>query len=196
MRGSFFIILDWWPVYNRLFSFLFGDFSIVSIHKIIQEAFIYETISRRNYWRHRHGRTEICFFVGKPSLVYSNRVSGQLPFCRKKSYQEAVGNRWAMATPIPAAMKDMIILDAQKDVDKVTALVDFVFCAVDMKKRMKSGRWKKCTQKAECPVMSNNSAHRSTSDVPMIIPEINADHAKIIPAQRKRLGTKKMALFL
>ena len=84
----------------------------------------------------------------------------------------------------------MIILDAQKDVDKVTALVDFVFCAVDMKKD-EIRALEEMYAKAECPVMSNNSAHRSTSDVPMIIPEINADHAKIIPAQRKRLGTKK-----
>ena len=117
------------------------------------------------------------------ALAASSRSAG-------KTYQEAVGNRWAMATPIPAAMKDMIILDAQKDVDKVTALVDFVFCAVDMKKD-EIRALEEMYAKAECPVMSNNSAHRSTSDVPMIIPEINADHAKIIPAQRKRLGSKK-----
>ena len=117
------------------------------------------------------------------ALAASSRSAG-------KTYQEAVGSRWAMATPIPAAMKDMIILDAQKDVDKVTALVDFVFCAVDMKKD-EIRALEEMYAKAECPVMSNNSAHRSTSDVPMIIPEINAYHAKIIPAQRKRLGTKK-----
>ena len=117
------------------------------------------------------------------ALAASSRSAG-------KTYQEAVGSRWAMATPIPAAMKDMIILDAPKDVDKVTALVDFVFCAVDMKKD-EIRALEEMYAKAECPVMSNNSAHRSTSDVPMIIPEINADHAKIIPAQRKRLGTKK-----
>ena len=117
------------------------------------------------------------------ALAASSRSAG-------KTYQEAVGSRWAMATPIPAAMKDMIILDAQKDVDKVTALVDFVFCAVDMKKE-EIRALEEMYAKAECPVMSNNSAHRSTPDVPMIIPEINADHAKIIPAQRKRLGTKK-----
>lgn len=117
------------------------------------------------------------------ALAASSRSAG-------KTYQEAVGSRWAMATPIPAAMKDMIMLDAQKDVDKVTALVDFVFCAVDMKKD-EIRALEEMYAKAECPVMSNNSAHRSTSDVPMIIPEINADHAKIIPAQRKRLGTKK-----
>ena len=117
------------------------------------------------------------------ALAASSRSAG-------KTYQEAVGSRWAMATPIPAAMKDMIILDAQKDVDKVTARVDVVFCAVDMKKD-EIRALEEMYAKAECPVMSNNSAHRSTSDVPMIIPEINADHAKIIPAQRKRLGTKK-----
>ena len=117
------------------------------------------------------------------ALAASSRSAG-------KTYQEAVGSRLAMATPIPAAIKDMIILDAQKDVDKVTALVDFVFCAVDMKKD-EIRALEEMYAKAECPVMSNNSAHRSTSDVPMIIPEINADHAKIIPAQRKRLGTKK-----
>ena len=117
------------------------------------------------------------------ALAASSRSAG-------KTYQEAVGSRWAMATPIPAAMKDVIILDAQKDVDKVTALVDFVFCAVDMKKD-EIRALEEMYAKAECPVMSNNSAHRSTPDVPMIIPEINADHAKIIPAQRKRLGTKK-----
>ena len=89
-----------------------------------------------------------------------------------------------------AAMKDMIILDAQKDVDKVTALVDFVFCAVDMKKD-EIRALEEAYAKAECPVISNNSAHRFTKDVPMIVPELNADHAAIIPAQRKRLGTKR-----
>lgn len=87
------------------------------------------------------------------ALAASSRSAG-------KTYQEAVGSRWAMATPIPAAMKDMIILDAQKDVDKVTALVDFVFCAVDMK-RMKSGRWRKCTQKRNvlsCPTIPPTAA--------------------------------------
>ncbi len=117
------------------------------------------------------------------ALAASSRSAG-------KTYQEAVGSRWAMSTPIPASMKDMIILDAQKDVDKVTALVDFVFCAVDMKKD-EIRALEEMYAKAECPVMSNNSAHRATPDVPMIIPEINANHAEIISAQRKRLGTKK-----
>lgn len=106
-----------------------------------------------------------------------------------KTYEEAVGKRWAMTAPIPQKLKDMKVLDAS-NVEQVASDVDFVFCAVDMKKdeiRALEERY----AKAECPVISNNSAHRGTPDVPMIIPEINADHAKIIPAQRKRLGTKR-----
>ena len=107
-----------------------------------------------------------------------------------KTYEDAVGNRWAMTTPMPENMKNMIVMDATADVEKIAGMVDFVFCAVDMKKdeiRALEERY----AKAECPVVSNNSAHRGTPDVPMIIPEINADHAEIIPAQRKRLGTKR-----
>ncbi|GHU82841.1 aspartate-semialdehyde dehydrogenase [Clostridia bacterium] len=116
------------------------------------------------------------------ALAASKRSAG-------KTYKEAVGNRWAMSKEIPAAYANMVILDAA-EVEKVASLVDFVFCAVDMKKdEIKA--LEEAYAKAECPVMSNNSAHRATPDVPMIIPEINADHAKIIPEQRKRLGTKK-----
>ncbi len=107
-----------------------------------------------------------------------------------KRYEEAVGERWAMQTTIPAAMKDMVIYDAAADVAKITAEVDFVFCAVDMKKN-EIRALEELYAKAECPVISNNSAHRGTPDVPMIIPEINHAHAEIIPAQRKRLGTKR-----
>lgn len=106
-----------------------------------------------------------------------------------KTYQEAVGKRWAMTEPIPQKLKDITVLDAS-NVEQVAADVDFVFCAVDMKKdeiRALEERY----AKAECPVISNNSSHRGTPDVPMIIPEINADHAGIIPAQKKRLGTKR-----
>ena len=81
-------------------------------------------------------------------------------------------------------------MDATADAEEIASKVDFIFCAVDMKKdeiRALEERY----AKLECPVCSNNSAHRMTPDVPMIIPEINADHAKIIPAQRKRLGTKR-----
>lgn len=107
-----------------------------------------------------------------------------------KRYEDAVGNRWAMTTPMPAAMKDMIVYDATADVEKITALVDFVFCAVDMQKD-EIRALEEIYAKAECPVISNNSAHRGTPDVPMIIPEINDAHAEIISAQKKRLGTKR-----
>ncbi|MDP4119959.1 MAG: aspartate-semialdehyde dehydrogenase [Bacillota bacterium] len=106
-----------------------------------------------------------------------------------KTYTEAVSDRWAMTEPIPANIADMVVMDAA-EVKKVAALVDFVFCAVDMKKD-EIKKLEEAYAKAECPVMSNNSAHRATQDVPMIIPEINDDHTKVIPFQRKRLGTKK-----
>ncbi len=117
------------------------------------------------------------------ALAASQRSAG-------KTYAQAVGDRWAMSTPMPAKMADMIVLDASADVEKIAGLVDFVFCAVDMDKaeiRALEERY----AKAEVPVMSNNSAHRSTPDVPMIIPEVNPQHAEIIEVQRKRLGTKR-----
>ncbi|MBE6915202.1 MAG: aspartate-semialdehyde dehydrogenase [Ruminococcaceae bacterium] len=117
------------------------------------------------------------------ALAASSRSAG-------KTYEEAIGSRWAMEAPIPASMKDMIVYDASEDVETIAGMVDFVFCAVDMKKDEIRALEEKYA-KAECPVVSNNSAHRSTPDVPMIIPEINADHAKVIPAQRARLGTKR-----
>ncbi len=107
-----------------------------------------------------------------------------------KTYVEAVGKRWAMAEEIPASVRDMVLYDAEKDIDVITSKVDFVFCAVNMKKD-EIRALEDAYAKAECPVFSNNSAHRGTPDVPMIIPEINADHAKVIEAQRKRLGTKR-----
>ena len=106
-----------------------------------------------------------------------------------KSYEEAVGSRWAMTEPMPEKLKKMTVLDAA-DVAAVTALVDFVFCAVDMKKD-EIRALEDTYAKAECPVVSNNSAHRGTADVPMIIPELNPEHMEIIAAQRKRLGTKR-----
>ena len=106
-----------------------------------------------------------------------------------KTYEDAVGSRWLMKTPMPEAVKKMVVLDASK-VEEVAAQVDFVFCAVNMKKdEIKA--LEEAYAKAECPVVSNNSAHRMTLDVPMVVPEINADHLEIIPAQRKRLGTKR-----
>ena len=107
-----------------------------------------------------------------------------------KKYSEAVGNRWAMKTEMPEKVKDMVVFDATADIEKIASMVDFVFCAVDMKKD-EIRALEEAYAKAECPVVSNNSAHRHTSDVPMIIPEINPDHAEIIEAQKKRLGTKR-----
>ncbi len=107
-----------------------------------------------------------------------------------KRYEDAVGAKWAMSSPIPNAMKDMIVMDATADVEKIASMVDFVFCAVDMKKDEIKALEERYA-KAECPVVSNNSAHRFTPDVPMVVPEINPDHIQIIEAQRKRLGTKK-----
>ncbi len=107
-----------------------------------------------------------------------------------KTYAEAVGDKWCMQTGIPSSLQKMIVLDAAADVEKIASMVDFVFCAVDMKKeeiRALEERY----AKAECPVVSNNSANRHTPDVPMAIPELNASHIEIIPEQRKRLGTKR-----
>ena len=106
-----------------------------------------------------------------------------------KTYEEAVGARWKMKTPMPEKYKDMVVLDAA-DVDAMGALCSFVFCAVDMKKDEIRALEEKYA-KAEIPVVSNNSAHRWTPDVPMVIPEINDEHLEVIAAQRKRLGTKR-----
>lgn len=115
-------------------------------------------------------------------LAASGRSAG-------KTYKEAAGGRWAMKTPMPASMENMIIMNAA-DVEAVASQVDFVFCAVDMKKE-DIRALEEAYAKAECPVVSNNSAHRFTPDVPMVIPEINDNHLEIIEAQRKRLGTKR-----
>ena len=118
------------------------------------------------------------------------KVLAASPRSAGKKYSDAVGAKWCMDAPIPEAMKDIIVMDATADIEKIASQVDFVFCAVDMKKdEIKA--LEEAYAKAECPVISNNSAHRHTPDVPMIVPELNADHAAIIPAQRKRLGTKR-----
>ena len=107
-----------------------------------------------------------------------------------KPYEEAVQGRWAMTTPIPEEAKKLAVLDADADAEKLAGMVDFCFCAVDMKKeeiRALEERY----AKLECPIISNNSANRWTDDAPMVIPEINADHIEVIEAQRKRLGTKR-----
>ena len=96
-----------------------------------------------------------------------------------KTYEEAVGGRWKMDTPMPEGVKNLIVANVN-EVEKVAASVDFVFSAVDMTK-----------EKTETPVVSNNSAHRWTKDVPMVVPEINPEHFEVIEAQKKRLGTTK-----
>ncbi len=107
-----------------------------------------------------------------------------------KTYEEAVAGRWAMTSPIPEEARALTVLDAQADAEKIAGMVDFVFCAVDMKKEEIQALEEKYAR-LECPVVSNNSAHRWTGDVPMVVPEINADHIRLIDAQRKRLGTKR-----
>ena len=106
-----------------------------------------------------------------------------------KTYGETVEGRWHMTAELPEKYKDMVILNAE-NVEEVASKVDFCFCAVNMKKDEIRALEEKYA-KAECPIVSNNSAHRFTEDVPMVIPEINADHIKIIEAQRKRLGTNR-----
>lgn len=107
-----------------------------------------------------------------------------------KTYEEAAGSRWAMEKPMPESMRNMVIMDADADVEKIASMVDFVFCAVDMKKD-EIRALEEQYAKAECPVISNNSAHRFTPDVPMVVPEVNPEHIEIIESQRKRLGTKR-----
>ncbi len=107
-----------------------------------------------------------------------------------KTYEEAAGPRWAMASPMPEEAKKLIILDAEADAEELSSLVDFCFCAVDMKKEDIRALEEKYA-KLECPIVSNNSAHRWTDDVPMVVPELNAEHLEVIEAQRKRLGTKR-----
>ena len=134
------------------------------------------------------GQRFVCLNSSHPwfeivALAASARSAG-------KTYGEAVGHRWAMEEPMPEAAAQLVVMDAEADAEKIAQMVDFVFCAVDMKKdeiRALEERY----AKLECPVVSNNSAHRWTPDVPMVVPEINADHIRIIDAQRKRLGTKR-----
>ena len=106
-----------------------------------------------------------------------------------KRYEDAVGGRWKMDTSMPEAVKDIIVMNVN-EVEKVAAGVDFVFSAVDMTKD-EIRAIEEAYAKTETPVVSNNSAHRWTPDVPMIIPEINADHVQIIAKQKERLGTRR-----
>ena len=106
-----------------------------------------------------------------------------------KTYEEAVGDRWKMDTPMPKKVKKLIVHNIN-EVEEVASTVDFVFSAVDMTKE-EIRAIEDAYAKAETPVVSNNSAHRWTPDVPMVVPEINPKHFEVIEAQRKRLGTKR-----
>lgn len=106
-----------------------------------------------------------------------------------KTYQEAVGGRWKMTAPMPESVKKLIVMDVNQ-VEEVAAGVDFVFSAVDMTKE-EIRAIEEAYAKTETPVVSNNSAHRWTPDVPMVVPEVNPEHFEVIPSQRKRLGTKR-----
>ena len=116
-------------------------------------------------------------------LAASSRSAGM-------SYKDALGDRWCMAEPTPEKYLDMPVLDAEKDIEKIASEVDFVFCAVNLSKAETKELEEKYA-KAECPVVSNNSAHRMTPDVPMVVPELNPEHIEVIHSQRKRLGTKR-----
>lgn len=106
-----------------------------------------------------------------------------------KTYEECVEGRWKLETPCPEAVKKIVVRNVN-EVEEVASKVDFVFSAVDMTKdEIKA--IEEAYAKAETPVVSNNSAHRWTPDVPMVVPEINPEHFDVIPFQRKRLGTKK-----
>ena len=117
------------------------------------------------------------------ALAASGRSAG-------KTYAEAVAGKWAFGCPVPEKYAGLTVLDAENDVDKIAETVDFVFCAVNMDKE-KIKALEETYAKREIPVVSNNSAHRFTPDVPMVIPEINADHLEAIAAQKKRLGTAR-----
>ncbi|MGI5898746.1 MAG: aspartate-semialdehyde dehydrogenase [Christensenellales bacterium] len=117
------------------------------------------------------------------ALAASRRSAG-------KTYGDSVGERWHMSEPMPEKVKGMIIHDAA-NVEEVSALCDFVFCAIDMPSKEDIKKLEYAYAQAETPVVSNNSALRDAPDVPMILPEVNPGHADIIPAQRRRLGTQR-----
>ena len=106
-----------------------------------------------------------------------------------KTYEQAVGDRWKMDTPMPEAVKNIVVMNVN-EVEKVAAEVDFVFSAVDMTKE-EIKKIEEDYAKTETPVVSNNSAHRWTPDVPMVVPELNPEHLEVIESQKKRLGTTR-----
>lgn len=134
------------------------------------------------------GQRYVLLIAGHP--WFDLAVIAASPRSAGKTYEEAVAGRWAMDVPIPDCAKKIIVKDASADIDEIASSVDFVFSAVDMKKD-EIIALEEAYAKRECPVVSNNSANRWTPDVPMVIPEINPEHIKVIDFQRKRLGTKR-----
>lgn len=106
-----------------------------------------------------------------------------------KKYRDAI-KRWHMSAPLPEKFADTVVMDASADKEKIASSVDFCFCAVNMAKN-EIRELEYAYARLECPIISNNSAHRFTDDVPMIIPEVNPEHSEVIAAQKKRLGTKR-----
>ena len=134
------------------------------------------------------GQRFVTLMEGHP--WFELKIIAASPRSAGKTYEEAVGGRWAMDTPMPEAAKTMVVMNAEADVEAIASQVDFVFSAVDMKKE-EIKALEEAYARQECPVVSNNSAHRWTPDVPMVVPELNPEHIKVIEAQRKRLGVKR-----
>jgi aspartate-semialdehyde dehydrogenase len=184
-----------WPVFNRFFYYRGGTVFCVFAFTL-SESRLKEEKNKMNK-KYKVGIIGCTGMVGQrfatlladhawfepAMLAASARSAG-------KTYEEAVSGRWKLEAPLPENLKKLKVYDASADAEKIALSVDFVFCAVDMKKD-EIRAWEELYAKLECPVMSNNSAHRFTPDVPMIIPEINAEHAGIIPFQRKRLNTRR-----
>ena len=124
-----------------------------------------------------HPRFDLC------EVAASGRSAG-------KTFEEAVSGRWMMPAPVPGAAGGLVVKAAEADMGAIAESVDFVFSAVDMKKD-EIRALEESYAKAECPVISNNSAHRWTPDVPMVIPEVNPEHIRVVEHQRNRLGSKR-----
>ena len=133
------------------------------------------------------GQRFIMLLSDHPYFEISALIAG--PRSAGRKYSEAVAGRWKMTSPCPERISDMDVISSD-EIDKVRGMVDFVFCAVSLSKD-ETRELEERYAKAEIPVVSNNSAHRWTPDVPMVIPEVNDSHLAVIEAQRERLGTKR-----
>ncbi len=133
------------------------------------------------------GQRFVCLLEDHPWFELTTIAAS--PRSAGKRYEDAVSGRWKMQTPIPEFVKDITVMDVN-DIERVAGEVDFVFSAVDMSKD-EIRAIEEAYAKTETPVVSNNSAHRWTPDVPMVVPEINPQHMDVIPFQKKRLGTTR-----